>query len=303
MEINIYKILDELELLKSQGYIFRGQPSSDFLLIPNAFRSNSIATFSSYFPDNQQWRYCDSLRGVVNLWVPEVSIESTWVHRIFELTVYIMQYNYLLAKYVQEHLKDFDNRTLNMYKLRNLYFWTTEKTFIYLFEYGLQSSIGRIGADGEIIQYSTINEEIAGYDDSLPQHYGVSTAAFDWTRNPYIAIYFALQNIPNEAKYFSIYAYKEISFSPINPFSIEYGNEDCNNPRIKAQEGLFLRFKYPCLFYFFHGSWPSMKTYESLRKGNFELLSYNIPISEKKSLLEILNKKQITKERLKLADA
>jgi hypothetical protein len=109
-----------------------------------------------------------------------------------------------------------------MYQIRPSAYWRKKDTFLYLFGFGFDSSIGRVTLNGKVINYSSINEEMAAYDESLPQHYDTATAALDFTYNPYVDIYFALQKIPSDASHFSIYVYRHlcqnsaiISFSDI----------------------------------------------------------------------------------------
>lgn len=225
-------------------------------------------------------------------------IDSLWVSRLCNLTIYSMKYNYSLAQHVKDNPEKFDPKTIEMYEMRPPAYWETEKTFLDLFSYLLELSIGRIGLDFKILNYSKINEELAAYDETLPQHYGVSTAALDWTRNPLIAIYFAIEKIPSDATSFSVYVFREINCNINNPFSLDNGNAECQNIRIQRQEGLFIRFKYASLYYFVHGNWPSMETYLPLGKNNFELIKYSIPVCHVPYFKNILDEKGITKEFL-----
>jgi hypothetical protein len=302
---NVYKatvLIEELEKLYQQNkaYIFRGQPNSNFYLLPNAFRADMARRIPPGFPTSSWTAWCNSqaIQDTVSLYLDKTHIGSVWVRRISELTFYVMQYNYSLSTYVKQYPEKFDSATLEMYQLRPPAFWEAEKTFQYLFEHGLNLSIGRITLDGQVINYSAINEELAGYDESLPQHYGIPTAALDWTYNPYIAIFFALQNIPPGVSHFSIYAYKTISDDKSNPIGIEFGHPKCRNLRIERQEGLFTRFRYACLYYFFHGTWPNIETYIPLSYGNFELIKFNVPVCQAEYLIKILDEKGITNEYL-----
>lgn len=84
-------------------------------------------------------------------------------------------------------------------------------------------------------------------DESLPQHYGIPTACLDWTYNPYIAIYFALQNIPTNATHISIFAYQEIQENDL--IMIKEGKPD-KNPRLRAQQEVLISIVPACIFYF-----------------------------------------------------
>lgn len=296
------ELVEKLErLYLSKAYFFRGQPDEKFYLLPSAFRDDVIMRRLREYPASssyQQWCMDKEFKKLIPPPLTEDYINSLHVQRMSELTFYLMHYNYFLAKHVERDPKKFDSATINMYKVRPSSYWHQRETFLYLFGFGFNLSIGRKTLDGKVINHSLINEEMAAYDESLPQHYDTQTAAIDFTYNPYIAIYFALQNISSNARYVSVYAYKHLQDSEKNPIIVESTRPECENLRIVRQEGLFLRIRYACSYYFTHGSWPTVENFLSRNAGMFELIKFKIPVSETANLQRILIQKNITKEYL-----
>jgi hypothetical protein len=306
MEIrNISKageLIDELEkLYRQDGWIFRGQSNSDFFLIPSAFRESVIKRRLEEFPATplyQEWCLSKELKEKIFPPFAQDYIHTLHVQRISELTFYLMHYNYFLAQHVQKNKEKFDSATIKMYELRPILFWAEKETFLYLFEFGFTSSVGRVALDGKVISNTTINEELASYDESLSQHYDTETGALDFTNNPWVALYFALKKIPKDASHFSVFAYKQLQDSKENPIIIKSGHEECKNLRIERQEGLLICLRFACLYYFIHGKWPSLETFIPHSKGFFELIEFRVPISEAQVLKLILEQKGITEEYL-----
>ncbi|HSW69143.1 MAG TPA: FRG domain-containing protein [Gammaproteobacteria bacterium] len=297
------QLVNELLLLRDDSYIFRGQPDSKHPLLPSAFRGSVIKNRLEKFPATSYinaWSLSEEIIETILPPFPKEYIHSLHANRIKELTFYIMHYNYFLATHVQNNKKKFDAATLKMYELRPPSFWTEKETFIRLFQYGFEKSIGRITDDGKIINHSIINEEMASYDESLPQHYDTQTAALDFSINPLKALYFSTKGIPNDATHISIFAYKESQKSDRNPIIIKQGHPECENPRIIQQEGLFLTFRYASLYYFLHGQWPSVESFFGPSGGTFELIKFIIPVNQADKLRSIISQKGITEKSLLL---
>jgi len=292
------ELMSNLDVLAQQkDIIYRCQPDKGFFIIPSALRQDIIQERLRKFPATkfyEQWCSGKEFRELIPPPFPKEYIHSLHVRRIKELAFYTIHYNYFLAKHVHENQDKFDDKTLKMHELRPPSFLENRETFFYLFRYMFNLSIARETLNGDILNYSVINEEFAAYDESLPQHYDTQTAAVDFTKNPYKAIYFALKKIPSRATHFSIYAYKQIQDSEKNPIIIQPGNLECKNLRIIRQEGLFIRFRYACLYYFVHGKWPSVEDYIPLSANAFELIKFNVPVTESRELRHILNEEGIT---------
>jgi hypothetical protein len=294
------------ELLQSnKGYVFRGQPDNRYYLTPYAFRPDKTSELAANFPAPwQEWSQSDELREMVQ---PEMRF---LIPSGSKLTAYILQYNYSLACYVEKHKQKFDIKTKEMYKLRPSGFWCEKKTFMDLTGRLLLSLTGIEDLQGRVLKYSTIYEELAGYDETLPQHYSVPTAALDWTRNPYNAVYFSLQNIPADAKHISLYAFREINRSERLPIVLMDACPGCQNERVKAQEGLFSYIRPGVVFLNYivrhvtsgNGVWLTIEHLLSKNQDNFEVMKYDVPVSCYSELDALLKQKGINKKTLLLHD-
>lgn len=295
-------LIKDLSHLQNIKFIFRGQQNIAWPLQPTAFREDGIRAMSELYtaaaPAHSEWPKSINCKNMAKLIRhDENAIYHADVIRLSELTIYILKYNYSLAKYVAEFPENFDEKTLNAYKIRDHHFWAREDAFEYFFRYQLENSTTRTSLDNKILKEGRIDDEITIYEESLPQHYDVPTAALDWSYDPSVALYFATNNASEE--YFSIFAYKEINNNLGNPIEVVHGNPGCTNPRIKAQNGLFTRFRYPCKYYFLYHKWPTIDCYMKNRShGNFELIKYDIPLIYINEINEILKMKNITKSSL-----
>lgn len=289
------KLIQKLEYLKENKFIFRGQPSRAFFLLPNAFRGDTIRKMQKIYPSTikyNKWRESEDLQKIIRLYFNDTKpnpLVAINIARLHELTIYLLQYNYFIAKYISKFPEKFDSASLSTQKLRSPEFWIDEESFMYFFGFALRVSTGIILLDGSIKNSPEINEILTAYDESLPQHYSVPTAALDWTWNPYIAIFFALKDIPKNVKEIAIYAYKEIKNEIDNPITIVMGNPECRNPRIAHQEGLFMKLRYACFYYYMNGDWPSVEIFISKNRGHFELIKFTIDISYINILRKICN--------------
>ncbi len=271
--------LEELNNIKS-SYIFRGQPNKEFILQPKAFRTDGLKKLADEYPilSWQEWGSSETARKIVKDWfLNENYINHPCIKRLIKLDLYIMKYNYSLAIYVEKYPDKVDSATLSMYHERDPSFWTTEETFIYLFKQDVSFLMSVISLDGKLLKESYINEAFSGYDEYLPQHYDTPTVALDWSKNPLIAIFFAIREIPSDATHFSIYAYKQINSEKTNPIEIKEDVSNPNNLRIMRQDGLFTRFRYACLYYLLQGTWPCIEIYDPLSPSNFELIRFDVP--------------------------
>lgn len=297
-------LIARLEELSHENYVFRGQPSTFFCLIPKAFRENGIRELSENFPIRAH---------AFERLIKKKFDPSNYFIPIEKLTIYIMQYNYSLAQYIEKNLDKFDNKTKEIQKKRGLSYWLAAQTLYDIYWQLFISLMTIYDIKNNIIKKPSSSgcEELTGFDETLPQHYAVPTAALDWTRNLYIAIYFALENIPENTTHISVYAYKEINSSENNPLVLMESNSDCRNERVKAQEGLFIRFRERIALFNYiiryiydrNDKWLSMEDCDyffNIAKVDliFDLIKFNVPVEHYDYLKKIINSKGKTKDAL-----
>lgn len=317
-------LFEELEKLQKENYIFRGQANndSDWYLKSSAFRKNNLKKAADSFPASddaikQNWYFRDRVKNTVNAWFPGSFVKGSFhpgVARFLDLTVHIMRYNYRLTEYFKNNGKGLSGKGKRMIQDRVAEFWSDENTFQYLVENEFMHLIERWSLDGILIQEACVSECLTGLDETVPQHYGFSTAALDFSQDPYIALFFALEldkslkYIPNGYPYFAIYAYKQ-RVDIIDPFvSIRDPDESWGtNKRAKCQQGKFIYFNKPCSFYLTNGYFPSIDDYDNIfnrdefsNKRCFDLVKYKVRKEQiiLDKIRKILDEKGLTKDFL-----
>ena len=328
MKIEIFTkyedLLNQLEFLYQQdSYIFRGQFDAEDKLIPSAFRSEKINEAIGKFPIKKEeierkWFESDALRKEISLWlkIPNFSYARGYpINRLLDFLVYLMRYNYSLHKYwlTETNQKNICLSDKKILKPRPEEFWVTEETFLYLVSSYLPVTSTIYHLNGTIIKDAQPFEDITGVDESFPQHYGIPTTALDWTYNPYISIYFAL-DLDNEkfhlqselyvakkipAEYFSIYAFRQISTTDSH-IQIKDKNALINNQRALRQEGTFIYFVKSCSYYLQSNRFPSIESYDNNSNKSFDLIKYNLLRTDENItfLRNLLEEKGINKNYL-----
>ena len=323
------ELFDRLKLLQNDGYAFRGQENFKWKLIPNGLRQKTLIEAAKRFPVSnskieRKWYYNVNIKKTVNAWLAQDVFKNEVPYAIrifFDLNIHLMRYNYRLSNYFEKHPEKLfkDWRELN--NGRDADFWTLEKTFVYLVENEFKNLVECRGLNGGLLKAALPDECLTGIDETIPQHYGVATAALDFTLDSDIALFFALglhnapeidaktglliaKNMPSEANYFSIYACKQDDKFYNPPISIKEPDTSWGeNGRSRSQKGVFVYLNKPCSFYLRNGRFPCVEDYADdfaqVAQG-FKLIKYNVEKNEK--LLAIINgvliEKGVTKKAL-----
>lgn len=304
------ELLEKLELLREKNYIFRGLPNTNFLLQPSVFRTEGIKKLEKEFIPFHifyKWLFSKKIQGIIsNRTQGEWSINHPKIWQLYYISIYTMMYNYALANYIQHVISNnhphisVDAETQKFYSDKPIELWTEEEVFQKIFRDNLYFLLlGAVDLNGNVLQESVVPNNLTCADEGLPQHYGIPTAALDWTLDPYIAIFFALRNIPKDSKFISIYVYKQIVVEN-SPIIIKECRPDTKNQRCEAQKGKFTAFQYACTFYHLYNKWPSIENYHahSANKSFFDLVKYDIALDNTDELRKILKHKNITEQSL-----
>ncbi|MBX3710078.1 MAG: FRG domain-containing protein [Gammaproteobacteria bacterium] len=254
-----YELIEKLTSLKKLGYIFRGHPNATWRLIPRVFRYTGQKYLTENYPikDNTYyWYFNKEIKRIVELWakIKFDHLLPQGLRRIFDLYVFIIKYNYGINKFNNENLGSIyscDEKTL----ARPQRDWESEQTFIDFIGNILQNWLNIYNLDGSLRYKARPFEELTIIEESFPQHYGFPTAALDFSKNPFKALWFALLN--NFSNCFTIFAYKQITTISTFPTKI-IENTNQNNIRAIKQEGCFVYFTRPCYSYVYKNKFPSL---------------------------------------------
>ncbi len=317
-------LIDTLISLKKEGFVFRGQAKASWSLTPSAFREAIRDQREQLFPVSKnliitQWIHSPEVLSCINgqFWGPPISNPSQLYgfSPLCKWLIFLIQYNYYRHKYSEDNPTKISEEEKNFLDQYAAYggkdYWAQKSTFVHFFNSYLPSLMKYILADR--VHHQPIFEDITGLDETYPQHYADPTSILDWSYNPLIAIFFALEldkeiaydspiifstRLPNEP--FSIYALK------INqkqgPIQLRPKCPSIYNQRAERQEGTFTYFSKACSFFMTHAIFPMVENF--VGEASFTLKKINFSPSQKHidHLRVLLNNVKISRKFL-LPDA
>lgn len=301
------ELIKNLAKLHAKGYKFRGHASEAFILQPSAFRPDTSLSLMKAYGAHSKCHLWEIDQEKKKYYTEDFKLPLESYERVLWLTKYIMMYNYNLAKYYEDSIKQtpredlkLDQSTQNYLDKYGTSHWSNENTFsqgvgyhLRALEFCLDVSGTKIIKKPEILNPSTAIFTMA---QEMPfQHYDISTLVLDWTANPDVAIHFATHNIPADSRYLHLYAYKQIDVTN-SQVLLGFESNEIKNERRERQEGCFTYFAMPWNFYYFHGRWPSIEDYGSMNASHFKIIRYEIANTNenRQYLKKMLDKKGIT---------
>ncbi|HAT1884370.1 TPA: FRG domain-containing protein, partial [Legionella pneumophila] len=276
MTANIRTIISTLEQLSLEGYVFRGHEDFRYQLTPSAFRTHSIVQMEKDFNIHptilDEWFNSKEIKKIIASWYSpnSVHLQHPAIYLLKEWCLYIMHYNHSLHLFVKNNPDNVSEQDAASFLLRDAEYWRQETTFQQMFERYLPTIINRRSLkDGAFIQRANPYEELAAVDETLPQHYGIPTAALDWSYNFHVAIHFALGNESEQnSKFLALYALKTLDLQ--SPIKMLARNIHTENIRAERQEGTFSYFSHPCSFFLQNRAFPSLNYFSQRYKNRLD---------------------------------
>lgn len=312
----IQNIIASLQELQSTGnYIFRGQKCFNFKLIPRAFREDDISAMTKAFGvDNRtknSWFHSQKVKDCIDAHAPGARKNKhaiTIINRLLNFCFYLMILNHSAYIFASSNITMISDKDKEMLQLKTPSHWKDPETFHHLFSGYFPRILEIYDLNNLLIQKAQPPEDLIGIDETFPQHYGAITAALDWTRNPLIAIYFALENQLDNSGFSTIYAINANRIAHDSPIKVMNKSIYVSNARAEAQQGVFTYFMSPCSFYIQNNALPSINHYHSrylnnLDQQKFELHEFRIKRTPKNiSFLQALIRKHGTTKEILFPD-
>lgn len=229
------------ELQKTGNYIFRGQECFKLKLIPKAFRDDEIAKMTQVHGiDNRtknNWIQSKEVAHCIDLWARGArnnKYGQVIITRLLNYCLYLMILNHSMFHFASTHIDMISKKDKDTLQLRNLSYWKDEKTFHHIFSSYFPRVVEIYDLKNSLLQGANPPEDLTGLDETLPQHYGATTAALDWTYNSLIAIHFALGNHADNLGFLTIYALNTRNIANDSPIKLIDRSPYVNNLRAEA---------------------------------------------------------------------
>ncbi len=275
--------ISQLESLREDGFIFRGHEDFKYELIPSVFRPEKQKQMIKQFAIEEvkiaQWPRSKAIIEVIDQWAPGVRAipeAHQTIQRLIAFCLYLMRFNFSLNIFAQNNRHRIPKKDCDSILIRDAEYWRQEKTFYDMFSRYFPTIVKRYDLKNNLFQDATPYEDLAGTDESLPQHYGTPTAALDWSRNPNVAIHFAIGDKTTESQFLRIYAIKMMEGFRSPPVKIMEKSSDTVNLRAERQEGTFTYFTMPCTFFLMHGIFPTIDYFDRRYNNNQEQNTFDL---------------------------
>lgn len=330
------KLIERLEKLQQESYIFRGQSDASWSVIPNAFRKASLKEFEENFParlDCLQWPESSEINQIViaHLGKPIQDLLQPYAlqhRRLSKYIIYLMQYNYAITQYYSNLIlrgeineQQLPEEIQNLLRNMPAEHWAEKNTFIT----GVNQILLTATPYFDIKTSALLNEpfleqQVTSYDETWPQHYGFRSAAVDWSKDLHVALYFANHKhidsdlnvqseqskdmiqvhteMPDETpSHFAIFCYKEINDQD-NPIKIMAPDNWNENRNAQAQKGLFTYFTEPFSFFLREGQLPCLEDYRKTNKFALIKLTLEPTKKDRANIKQLLLSKNINKNTI-----
>ena len=296
------ELITELEnLYKQRDYVFRGHFDEKYILQPSAFRKETRQKYNEAFPVKQEYisnewlkskKLSKKVRSILRIEdhfysriydVCQQNSRSTdhGIHyssltyqsphypidRTIEWVIFIMQHNYSLTTNTTDKEP-----------------WKSDDTFFRMLGEFLESIKVILLKNGDRWQAQYPIEEITNFTEAellFQQHYGKATKILDWTMNPYVAIYFAVDP-SNESFNSQTGLFEAIKLPPNNLsiYALKRGilKEERieTNKRAKAQNAIGIICEKPFSFYLHKGKFISMEDCIEKESPKLEIIKYTL---------------------------